>query len=132
VNLAGFERVPRDEREQEKLEEVQAHLESGQWLTFDPNGACRIEDIEVAAPGFAADTDSTHHHDHDQKHEHAEFQIEVRFECDQADGLAWLDLGLFAAYPGNEQIRVDVFTERRTGRVRLHPGDERINLGATR
>ncbi len=132
VNLAGFERAPKDEDEQATLDNVMAHLESGRWLRFDPNGECRIEDTEVAAPGFAMKTDPTHHHDHEEAHEHAEFQIEVTFECDQADGLAWLDMDLFAAYPGNEQVRVDVLTDRRTGRVRLHPGEERIDLGATR
>lgn len=138
INLAGFEHAPRDDDQQEILDQVMAALKTGAWLSFDPNGECRIDRIELAAPGFGLDASAdepAHAHDgqdHDHDHDHAEFHLEAIFNCEQADGLAWLAVDLFTDYPGNEQMRIDVLTERRVERVRLRPGNDRIALHATR
>lgn len=156
INLAGFEHAPRDENQRERLVHTVAHLESGRWMTVDPDGACRVESLTVARPGFGEDGaaqvndsqhqhshhdhDNDHHHDHGHQHdhdhdheqahhhEHAEFHIEASLHCQHPERLSWLDLDLFAEYEGNELMRIDVLTDQVVDRARLRPGNFRIHL----
>ncbi len=134
VNLVGFEHPPSDDDQRQRLDKVEQALESGDWLTFDSDGDCRIESSELAMPGFAEgshDHDEHHHdhhhHDHND-HEHAEFHVDVDIACIRVGRLGWIELNLFEDYPGNEKIRMDVLRDTRAERLRLTPGDTRIRL----
>ncbi|QOC22616.1 DUF2796 domain-containing protein [Wenzhouxiangella sp. AB-CW3] len=129
MNLVGFEHAPRDEAQRGRLSEVQHFLESGTWLAFHPHGECRIEQLELAAPGFGAADAYDHGDDHDHNHhEHAEFHLELDITCEQPERLEWLELKLFEDYPANEEIRMDVLTETHAERLRLTASDARIRL----
>lgn len=65
-----------------------------------------------------------HHHDHD----HSEFHVVIGMECADPQRLAWVDLRLFADFPGNERMDIDVLTETVATQARLTPGNERIDL----
>lgn len=64
------------------------------------------------------------HHDHD----HAEFHIVAHIQCQQPEALRWMDLNLFADFPGNERMSIDVLTDTTIGRAELVPGGARIDL----
>ena len=147
INLVGFEHPPRTENQSETLERVIADLESGRWLMADARGECEMENIEVGTPGFGLNDDHDHHghhhdhhhehhedhhhgheHDDDHGHEHAEFKVQARINCRSAERLRWVDLELFADYPANETMRIDVLTETLATRARLGPSRARIDL----
>jgi ABC-type nickel/cobalt efflux system permease component RcnA len=130
INLVGFEHPPRNDEQREQFESVKAMLEAGDWLVSDPAGSCQDVKVELATPGFGHDHDHEHAHKngHSHDHDHAEFRLEVALECGRPERLAWIELDLFEAFPGNEAIRLDLLTERRADRLRLGPGESRIDL----
>ncbi len=72
--------------------------------------------------------DADHQHDDNHRHDHAEFHIVATLTCARPERLGWLDLDLFADFPGNERITMDVLTETLATRPRLAPGHQRISL----
>ena len=75
--------------------------------------------------------DHDHNHDHDHDHDHgghAAFDVQVELDCGQISALRWLDIDLFADYPNNELIRLDVLTETQAMQVDLGPDRNRIDL----
>lgn len=199
VNLVGFEHPPRNDEQQQLLDDTLAFLNGGEWLLADARGGCQIERINAHTHGFDADYEHgkghDHHHDEHQRghnhhhdehhhhghagegrhdhhghqaehshdhashqhddqhqhhhhsghdhehhghshhdhahhdHEHAEFHIIAHLNCESPQALRWIEIGLFADYPGNELIAVDVLTDRAATRARLTPGNARIDLG---
>jgi hypothetical protein len=67
------------------------------------------------------------HHDHDHGG-HASFDVQVELDCGQVSALRWVDVDLFADYPNNQLIRVDVLTETRVMQIDLGPDRTRIDL----
>jgi hypothetical protein len=72
--------------------------------------------------------DHQHSDDHRHDHDHAEFHIVVLWACSAPERLRWVDLDLFADYPGNERIVIDVLTDRLARRFRLHASQTRMTL----
>lgn len=81
--------------------------------------------------GHAHDDHHGHSHhgqDHGHDHDHAEFHVVIGLECANPDRLAWLDLRLFADFPGNERMDIDVLTATVATQARLTPHNQRIAL----
>lgn len=70
-NVVGFEHPPNTEQQQQTLDEAIAFLEGGTWLSFNPEGQCRLSELELLSLGYAS-TDHDAHHDHDPSHHHGE------------------------------------------------------------
>lgn len=66
------------------------------------------------------------HHDHGD--DHAEFHLVITMDCETPDRLAWVDLQLFDDFPANQEMAVDVLTDRVATQARLTPGSERVEL----
>ena len=139
-NLVGFEHAPASEDQQAALDSAVAFLRAADWLTTDPRGGCEIASVAAHTHGFGETDDHDHgdshshdHHDHNHDHhdsgnDHSEFHLVAMLECDSPERLRWIDLDLFDAYPGNEEMVVDVLTATLATQVLLRSGSERIAL----
>ena len=138
-NLVGFEHPPRNEDQQSTFEQAVAALESADWVTFEPAAGCDVVAVEVNTPGFR---DEQHDHDHvDQEHEHgdhnhdhdhgskhAEFHLTLRAVCADAANLDWISFALFEGWPDNQEIQLDVLTDRIQQRFVLTADNNRLEL----
>lgn len=94
-SLVGFERAPRNAREQQALKDALASLRSDALFAIDPAAQCKPSKIEVAEPALNggdahADVDATH-----------------AFSCAKADALRAIDVaGLFKAFPRLRNVEV--------------------------
>jgi len=134
-NLVGFEHPPRNPDQVEALQRATDLLGSGQWLQVDPAADCRLREQDTHVNGFDELTRDEHDsdkHDHSAVagSEHASFQVVIAWNCQRPDRLNWLDLKLFADFPNQTSLTVDVLTDRVAKRVRLRPDAVRIDLGA--
>jgi len=137
-NLVGFEHPPRNERQQQAFDQAIAVLNSDDWLRFTPAARCVVTSVTATSQGFGVDdhTDSEHthdhdHHDHDQSdHDHgghAQVDVSGQVECARPELLTWAELRLFAAFPNNAQLTVDVLTDEAAFQARLTPNIQRID-----
>jgi Protein of unknown function (DUF2796) len=105
-NLLGFERKPRNEVERQA---AQALVE--RWrgdatglLRPDPAAGCRLVAVELESAVLGVGAASA------GAGEHAELEAEWRFECAEPARLAFIELGLIAAYPRLKRVEVQIAT----------------------
>lgn len=131
-NVVGFEHAPNNDQQQQALSGAMAALEQGDWLSFNPESQCRVENIQVQSVGYAHTEhtshshDHHHHHDHDHDGGHARFELQVQGICERADRLAWWDFDLFDDFPNNEAITLAVLTQSQAFATVLTPNQQRM------
>jgi hypothetical protein len=106
-NLVGFERAPRNEAERQRVDAALAKLKAGQMLfTIDPAAQCKLAKVQLASavlklgPSAPAGKPS----------EHADIDAVFEFDCHDAARAAFIDVGLFDAFAGMQQIEVQIAT----------------------
>lgn len=94
-SLVGFERAPRNAREQQALKDALATLRSGTLFAPEPAAQCTSSKVEVTEPALKggeahADVDATH-----------------AFTCQKVDALRAIDVAaLFKAFPRLRNVEV--------------------------
>ena len=114
VNLVGFEYAPATEADLAAIGKAVALLEDGEALfRFNAAAGCRMTENSIASTLIGESHAGQEHghdsHDHDEQgHEtHADFEAAWRFECASPEALEQLDIGLFEAFPGTSELRVE-------------------------
>lgn len=145
MDIVGFEHPPRDESESQAIAQALSALEThGQWLGFEPAGACTVTSTEVHTHGYKAVQNSDnagheaatdHHHDphgahgeheHESDHDHAEFHLSIKAECGATPKALLIHLN--ERFSGLERIRIDYVTDTVQNRVELGRGKTRVPL----
>ncbi len=145
-NVVGFEHPPTTQAQKAEIDSALTIFNTGQWLNLDPEGRCVVSKTSATAEGYDAPgsadeghghaDDHTHNHDHNNDHnhshdhggEHAYFNISVEAVCSAIEDLAWVELNVFASFPNNERITVDVLTATSAQQARLSANSTRIEL----
>lgn len=136
-NVVGFEHPPTNQGQRAEIETALMIFKTGSWLSLDPNGRCVISksyataegyDEPASADGGEADHDHNHDHshDHESKSEHAHFAVNIEVVCAAIDELAWVEINLFAPFPNNDRVTVDVLTPTSALQARLDATNARI------
>ena len=72
--------------------------------------------------------DHEHNHDHNSGHKHAEFHLRLQAECENIDQLGWITFELFDGWPDNQELKLDVLTDRIQQRFELSADNNRVEL----
>ena len=134
MNIIGFEHFPASADQQHAVHEAAEKLADGDSLfAFTSAAACRLVSAEVDSPLM----NSAHHgeHSHSDTHgedyaagAHSEFEVRYHFSCSHPDKLESLNVGLFSAFPGLEQIEVQTLSAAGQSGGTLNAGNDRLNL----
>lgn len=137
-NIVGFEHPPTNQAQRAEIETVLMIFKTGQWLTWDPQGRCVVSKASATADGYDPPTDDDeaghhhshdhHNHNHDHEGDHAYFEVNVEAVCAAIDELEWVEINLFASFPNNERITLDVLTQTGALQARLDASTTRVNL----
>lgn len=131
--LVGFERPPRDAREQGALNSAIAALKQpAAWLVPNADARCVEESTSVKQEGFGAtgaaqDFDHGGHGGHDA-HRHAEIRATYRYRCGAPARLQNLDIRLAQRYPRIKRMRVDMVLPDRQEQRSLSGSSTRLVL----
>lgn len=142
-NVVGFEHPPTSQAQRAEIETALMIFKTGQWLNLDPQGRCVVSQTSATAEGYdppADDGEAEHHHSHghddnhnhndhhDHEGDHAYFEVNVEAVCAAPDDLAWVEINLFASFPNNERITLDVLTQTGALQARLDANTTRVDL----
>jgi hypothetical protein len=135
MDVVGFEHAPANAQQERAVAEAIATLErSGDWLAFEPVGACTVAAVDAHSHGFEADAspdaEAAAGHDGHDGHEHAdghgEFHLKLSGSCATQPGALRIDLA--SRFAGIDMIRVDLITDSLQDRVELVDGQTRVPL----
>ena len=141
ANLIGFEREPRSDEELQIYRDAISRLESDELFVF--TGAnCQRQAVELDAPydvSWSGHNHDDHDHDegdhdhaHDDDHDHDESQhadliANFTYDCGDASRLRSVDVGLFAAFSGFQEIET-IYLGERTAVATLTPSRSNFRL----
>ncbi|MFT3956649.1 MAG: DUF2796 domain-containing protein [Piscinibacter sp.] len=121
--LLGFERAPRSDAERRAAEQAVATLRTADTLfAIDPAAGCRLVSVELVSaalklgPAAAAKDDG-----------HADLEAEFNFDCARAP--AFVEVGLFKAFPRIARLDVQTATAAGQRKLSLTRAAARIELG---
>lgn len=121
--LLGFERAPRNDAERRAAEQAIATLRAaGTLFSIDPAAQCRIASVELVSaalklgPAVAAAKDDGH----------GDLEAEFRFSCQSAP--AFVEVGLFKAFPRMGRLDVQTATPQGQRKLVLKRPAQRIDL----
>jgi Protein of unknown function (DUF2796) len=120
-NLLGFEQAPKNEAQKKTVARVEQQLKQPTQLFVTPPAAeCQAQparvEMKLPSPG-SAET-------------HSEIEVEWRWECVKPQALAYVDVGLFKAFPRLKQLQVQVVTGQGQKTALLKPGAARLKLAS--
>ncbi len=139
-NLVGFERAPRNSREQAAVRKMADALRSDKAFVPTRAARCTLGGVNLQSPVLhhgllgnpppeakpgADDHDKDHAHDKD--HGHADLVADYTFQCADAAALAGLEAGLFESFKGLERIDVQVVGPRGQTGAKLTPRSRRMS-----
>jgi hypothetical protein len=106
-NLVGFERAPRNDTEHKRVEAALTKLKAGQALfSIDPAAQCTLAKVELTSGVLKLGAPQPT----GKSHEHADIDASFEFDCRDAARAAFIDVGLFDAFPGMKQIDIQIAT----------------------
>jgi Protein of unknown function (DUF2796) len=121
--LLGFERAPRTDAERRAAEQAIATLRAADSLfTIDPAAQCRMASVELVSaalklgPAAAAAKDDGH----------GDLEAEFTFSCQSAP--AFVEVGLFKAFPRMTRLDVQTATAKGQRKLSLKRPAQRIEL----
>lgn len=128
--LVGFERPPRDAREQGALDSAIAALKQpAAWLVPNADAHCTVESASVKQDGFgAADPAPGSTHGGRDSHDHAEIRATYRYRCGVPARLQNLDIRLAQRYPRIKRMRVELVLPDRQEQRSLSGSSTRLVL----
>lgn len=102
ADTVGFEHAPSTQRETEAVEAAVKTLNSpDQLFRFPKQAGCTGRVMSLESDLLK--------HDHGHA-EHAEFHVRYQFTCARPDAIAYLDVGLFEAFPATRELDVTAIT----------------------
>ena len=120
-NILGFEHAPRTDAQKATAAKAEQRLKEPDTLfTTPPAAGCKAEPARVEMklpPAGSRDT-------------HSEIETAWRWACANPAALAYLDVGLFKAFPRLKQLRAQVVTPRGQSSAVLKPGAARLKIGS--
>ncbi|WP_163832960.1 DUF2796 domain-containing protein [Spartinivicinus ruber] len=146
ANILGFEHHPKNEEQETQLEQAIQQLKKGDGLFGFPEAAkCELVSAKVETSIMDKDEDhhegedehheeashtkeSNHKEEHDDKESHSEFDVEYSFTCSQPAKFHQLQVHLFDAFKGIEEIRTQYIGEQGQQGYELTPKVSVFNL----
>jgi hypothetical protein len=120
-NILGFEHAPRTEAQKSAVTRAEQKLaQPGELFALPAAAECQPQparvELRLPPPG--------------SRETHAEVEIEWRWTCANPAALAYIDVGLFKAFPRLKQLRAQVVTGQGQRTTVLKPGTARLKLGS--
>ena len=121
--LLGFERAPRNDAERRAAEQAIATLRAADTLFgIDPAAQCRVAAVDLVSVALKLGPAAAPAQDDG----HAELEAEFRFSCQRAP--AFVEVGLFKAFPRMTRLDVQTATPAGQRRWSLKRPAQRIEL----
>ncbi len=126
-NLVGFERAPRTTAERAAVAAaLQKLAQAGELFRIDVAGACDAGQSTVETPAPWQDKAATSAPA--RAAEHADLDASYEFKCKAAPSAAFMETGLFAAFPRLKRLELQIVTPRGQRALVLRRGQERVLL----
>jgi hypothetical protein len=126
-NLIGFERAPRNDAERDAVAAAVARLrDAGKLFRVDPAAGCQAAGVELvssvlglgpAEPARAGAQDG-----------HGDLEATVTFQCSAGAKAAFVEVGLFEAFPRLNRLTLQIVTPRGQIKATLRRPQTRIAL----
>ena len=116
MNLVGFEHEPSTDEQRASIAESVQHLQQGNELFTFAGTQCDMADVVVENS-----MDSDHA-------EHSEVTVSYAFNCTELESLETVDVELFSAWPGIDDIDVQLAGPKRQNAMDLDPDDRQIDM----
>jgi hypothetical protein len=155
-NLVGFERAPRNSKEQAAVRKMAEALRSDKAFVPTRAARCKLASVSLESPVLhhgllgnpppATKPGTDHHdegddhdddhdddhasgksHEHEKGHGHADLVGDYTFQCADAAALVDLEAGLFGTFKGLGRIDVQVVGPRGQTGAKLTPKSRRVS-----
>ncbi len=129
MNLVGFEHQPSTDKQRTSIEESVQHLQQGNELFTFAGTRCDMVDVDVENS-----MDSDHEGDHDEHTdeeegaEHSAVTVSYVFSCTELKSLETVDVELFSAWPGIDDIDVQLAGPKSQDAMELDPDKRQIDM----
>lgn len=121
--LLGFERAPRSDAERRAADQAIATLRAADTLfTIDPAAQCRMASVELLSAALKLGPAAAAAKDDD----HGDLEAEFTFSCRSAP--AFVEVGLFRAFPRMGRLDVQTATPKGQRKLSLKRPSQRIDL----
>ena len=130
ANIIGFEHKPANAEQEEAAHEAEEALQDGAKLFALPGAAaCQLTASKVK---WTLEEEHDDHHDKEEHAEegetHSEFHVEYAFQCSSPDKLDTIEVLLFQAFSGMEEIDAQIIGPNGQTAVELTAESNRINF----
>jgi hypothetical protein len=126
-NLVGFERAPRSAAERQRVAAALSSLNSAATLfKIDPAAACTPGPVELNAAALELGKPAAVQAEAEPGH--ADLDASFSFKCNAAPLPAFVDIGLFSAFPGVHRIDVQLVTGNTQSKRTLTRPTARLSL----
>ena len=115
VNVIGFERAPRNKKEEEVLESAAQRFRNEPLVQPEQQGeSCEVESAEVHSALL---------HDRDAEGDHAEFSVVQQLACSQMLSEGGIRATVLETYPDIERLRLEWISDSSQGATDLTPSE---------
>jgi len=137
ANLFGFEHAPASEAEHTARKNALSTLENADRLfRFNKTANCRAGRVEIGSgstPPVQATGQEAHRHDGPDDDEHADARHSdimaiYLFTCDVPGKLDTLQVGLFGAFPGIDNLSIQYITDGKQGAATLNSSEPALTF----
>ena len=142
-NLVGFERAPRNDKENAAVRAMASKLREAERLFVPtPDAKCTRAAVTLASPvldrallgdGAAAKSGDGHKaHKGDKGHKghkdaHASIDADIEFRCERPQSLTGLEVKAFDAFPNLKQLEVKIAGAKKQSSAKLTPRNPRVS-----
>jgi hypothetical protein len=125
-NLLGFEHAPSTPHQREQVHAMAHRLRAAEMMfAFNPQAHCKMMGATLASavlpPLLLGEAGTPPVAAPDAPPGHADLDANFEFRCSRPDQLRQMTVGLFAAFPGFHQIRVQAVTDAGQAAATLTP-----------
>lgn len=146
MNIVGFEHLPENDQEREKIQDAIKQLKRGQHLfIISAEAQClqkevvletglNVQHSQSATSHAGEDNDHRDHHaDHegegiDHEEHHADFDVSYTFLCNHPDLIKEISVKLFDQFPLTQELDGQFVTERKQLGIELSPQSSTIRF----
>lgn len=119
ANVVGFEHLPGNPQQKQKLLDAIELLKKGERLFVFAEGHCVLVNAQITTSLL---------NDDGRHHEHNDFEAEYTFKCLSMDKLQYIDVDLFDLFAGIEEIDVYLISDTSQETVALTMQQRRVNI----
>lgn len=129
MNMVGFEHEPSTDEQRASIAESVQHLQQGNELFTFAGAQCDMVEVVVEnSMDREHEGDHDEHGDEEEGAEHSAVRVSYVFGCTELESLETIDVELFSAWPGIDDIDVQLVGPKSQNAMELDPDNRQIDM----